>query len=253
VGEYRIIVGALFDRLVEAVDCLDYPVATLIAADLKAQIDEGSERPADFQEVVHEHLGRLQIDQVTDRAFQEFDQVKEACFEEFNTFVELFHTTMSQHLLDRLREEEDRRIRKSLLLILSSFAEEIIPDLARRMANAEWYYLRNLIHILGESGSEAAVRPVASQLEHRDPRVRRAALVALTQLDSPRAMRFVVRVLEEDKGANSRDHDQVRVEAARYLSRCPHPAARHALRQGVLSRRPAVAHACRELLRGEAV
>jgi hypothetical protein len=247
-GDFELVVEALFTRLTDAIDQSDYELATLIAGDLRKQCSHLSERPRDFKQVIWTHLGRLDLAAITDRAFTEIESIKTRCFDGFNTFLKIFQGAIAPHLLDRLDDEEDRAVRRSILRILGSFADDLIPELLTRLDSSHWYYVRNIVHLLGQSGSEEAVRPLTMQLQHKDARVRREALVALRSLGSQRCIPFVARLLADDAPPASQDNDQVRVEAARCLARFPVEAATAALRKGVLSKRPTVANACRRFL-----
>jgi len=247
-GDFELVVEALFTRLTDAIDRSDYELATLIAGDLRTQCSRDSNRPREFKQVIWTHLGSLDLTAITDRAFAEIESIKTQCFDEFNTFLKIFQGAISPHLLDRLQGEQDRAVRRSILRILGSFADDLIPELLSRLDSTHWYYVRNIVHLLGQSGSEEAVRPLTMQLQHKDSRVRREALVALRNLGSQRCIPFVARLLADDAPPASQENDQVRVEAARCLANFPVEAATAALRKGVLSKRPAVADACRRYL-----
>lgn len=248
INEFRRVVDGLFERLVAAIDGSDYELATLIATDLRRQCSRESDRPKEFKQVIWTHLGRLDLAGITDRAFAQIESMKAQYFDEFHAFLKVFQGAIAPHLLDRLEHEEDRAVRRSILRILASFTDELIPELMARLDSQHWYYVRNIVHLLGQSGSPEAVRPLTLQLQHKDPRVRREALLALANLDSPRCIPFVARLLTDDTIAASPENDQVRVEAARCLARFPQEAADSALRKGVLSKRPTVADACRRIL-----
>ena len=247
-GDFEPVVDALFSRLTDAIDQLDYEVATLIASDLRAQCSRLSERPREFKQVIWTRLGRLDLAAITDRAFTEIEAIKTQCFDEFNTFVKVFQGAIAPHLLDRLENEQDRTVRRTILRILGSFTDELIPELLTRLDSSHWYYVRNIVHLLGQSRSEEAVRPLTMQLQHKDSRVRREALLALRNLGSPRCIPFVARLLADETPTVSAENDQVRVEAARCLASFAGDAATAALRKGVLSRRPVVADTCRRFL-----
>jgi hypothetical protein len=248
-NEFCRIVDVLIDRLAAAIDACDYELATLIVTDLRSQCRRDKNRTKEFKQAIWTHLGKLDLAAITDRAFAELELMKAQYFDEFNAFLKVFQGAIAPHLLDRLEHEEDRAVRHSILRILASFTDELIPQLLARLDNEHWYYVRNIIHLLGQSGSTEVVRPLTLQLQHKNPRVRREALIALGNLASPRCIPFVARTLTDDSLAASADNDQVRVEAARCLARFPQDAAVNAIRKGLLSKRPMVANACRRILR----
>ncbi len=245
---FREVVAALGGRLTRAVEEQDFDLATLISADLKHHCRTDSPRPEGFKQMIRQQLGAIGVEEMVDRALGEVRNVEAAWSETFHAFLSIFERVIAPHLLDRLREEEDRRVRRTIMATLARFAADLVPELIRRLDRAPWFYARNLVHLLGESGSEEAVRPLTLALGHADARVAKEAIVALREINSPRALPFVIKALTVARGGATADHDRVRVEAARYLAHNRSPAAIEALRKGVLSQRPAVAEACRRLL-----
>ncbi len=55
-------------------------------------------------------------------------------------------------LLDALSEETDSSVRKFLLYVLSSFDDEIFPEVIRRLSDPRWYVVRNMMYIIREAG-----------------------------------------------------------------------------------------------------
>ena len=242
------VVAALGERLTRAVEEQDFALATLISGDLKYHCGLESPRPERLKQSIRQQLGSIGIEEMVDRALGEVRNVEAAWTEAFHTFLSVFERAIAPHLLDRLRIEEDRRVRRTMMATLSRFAGDLVEELTRRLDGAPWFYARNLVHLLGDSGSEEAVRPLALALGHPDPRVAKEAILALQRIDSPRALPFVIKALACERTGATADHDRVRVEAARYLARHRTPAVVEALRNGVLSPRPTVAEACRRLL-----
>jgi len=242
------IVEALGERLTRAVEEQDFTLAALISADLKLRGGPDSSRPEPLKQTIRQQLGAIGVKEMVDRALGEVRTAETAWSEAFHTFLSIFERAIAPHLLDRLRIEEDRRVRRTIMATLSRFAGDLVVELTRRLDGAPWFYARNLVHLLGDSGSEEAVRPLALALHHRDARVSKEAIVALQKIDSPRAIPFVIKTLTVERGGATGDHDRVRTEAARYLAHHRSPSAINALRKGVLSPRSTVAEACRRFL-----
>jgi len=242
------IVEALGERLTQAVTEQDFALATLISTDLKHHCGPDSLRPEPLKQTIRRGLGNIGVEEMIDRALGEVRNLEAAWSESFHTFLSTFERAIAPHLLDRLRVEDDRRVRRTIMATLSRFAGDLVAELTRRLDGAPWFFARNLVHLLGDSGSEEAVRPLAIALQHSDARVIKEAIVALQKIDSPRAIPFMIKILTAERGGGSTDHDRARVEAARHLAHYRSPTAVEALRKGLLSPRPAVAEACRRFL-----
>lgn len=78
-------------------------------------------------------------------------------------------------LLDRLAASEQRAERRWLLDRLVAIGPGIGPAVARRLRDAPWYLVRNLLYLLRQTGSGADIDPDL-YLTHEDPRVRIEAL-----------------------------------------------------------------------------
>ena len=55
-------------------------------------------------------------------------------------------------LFDALSEEIDPSVRKFLLHVLSSFGDEVLPEVIRRLHDQQWYVVRNMIYLIREVG-----------------------------------------------------------------------------------------------------
>ena len=246
--EFATVVVALGERLTQAVAEQDFAVAALISADLKHHGSPESPRPEPLKQTIRQQLGAIGVETMVDRAIAEVHHVEAAAAETFHRFLSIFEGAITGHLLDRLRVEEDRRVRRTIMETIAGFAADVVEELTRRLDGAPWYYARNLVHLLGDSGAEEAVRPLTLALRHADLRVAKEAIVALQRIGSPRALPFVIKGLTGERAGATADHDRLRVEMARYLANHPTPSAIEALRKAVLSPRPAVAEACRRFL-----
>ena len=97
----------------------------------------------------------------------------------------------------------DRRIFFDALVTLNAG----VPALIHMLGDARWYVARNAADLLGEMAAEPALGPLAELLKHDDDRVRRAAITALSKLQSPKAV-DALRTALRDSSA------QVRMQAA---------------------------------------
>ncbi len=115
-------------------------------------------------------------------------------------------------LLDRLTTSEDRAERRWLLDRLVAVGPAIGPAVARRLTDAPWYLIRNLLYLLRQTGTGADLEPEA-YLGHEDPRVRVEAVRLFAA--SPERERVLTVAL--------RDHDPLVVSAGLALAAdaCP--------------------------------
>jgi HEAT repeat protein len=109
-----------------------------------------------------------------------------------------------------LAEERDRQVRARMCQVLAKVGPSIVPVLLEWLEDPRWYLVRNLVHVLGKIGDEAAFGPVVTLLSHPHARVRIESVRALALIAPARAAAPLVTV--------SRDVDpEVRLEAVHAL------------------------------------
>jgi HEAT repeats len=115
-----------------------------------------------------------------------------------------------QELIALLGEERDRQVRARMCQVLAKVGPSIVPTLVGCLDDPRWFLVRNVVHILGKIGDDAAFNPVVRLLGHPHMRVRIEALRTLALMAPARAARPILPL--------SRDADpEVRLEAVRAL------------------------------------
>jgi HEAT repeat protein len=85
-------------------------------------------------------------------------------------------------LLDTLADEDTRRVRQRLLQILTALGDSAIDAVLGRLDDERWYFLRNLLLLLGEGGDEQQIASVIPLTAHEDVRVRSQAIDTIIKL-----------------------------------------------------------------------
>lgn len=103
---------------------------------------------------------------------------------------------------DRLATEDDVGGRKTLNNILVRMGKEIVPQLLERLSDERWYVVRNTVRILGEIGESHGVEDaLRSPLVHKDPRVRKETVRALSMIRGPETINLMKSVLDDSDGS----------------------------------------------------
>ena len=98
-----------------------------------------------------------------------------------------------KYLLQLLAESAELKSRKSLIAAVVSVGKDAVPFVAAELAmDKPWYYLRNLVLILGEIGARETAGIVKNFLYHPDKRVRKEAINALIHFGDPPAFGHLV-------------------------------------------------------------
>lgn len=154
-----------------------------------------------------------------------------------------------ENLFDRLREATDRSERRAIVTLLKNQGDSILPRVAARLRDPAWYFVRNLLHLLGLFHAEESARLVIPLLRHTDLRVVKEALTTLSRIGSRQTTPFIAQLLLTEPTLPSRHSDDLRASAARALTHLDDPRAAQALQRGTRSRRAAVVQACAGALR----
>ena len=84
-----------------------------------------------------------------------------------------------QEFIALLGEERDRQVRARMCQVLAKVGPSIVPTLMGWLEDPRWFLVRNVVHVLGKIGDDAAFNPVVRLLGHPHMRVRIEALRTL--------------------------------------------------------------------------
>ena len=129
-----------------------------------------------------------------------------------------FGDPLAKLLLNRLAVEEEQSTRKILFEALISQGEAALPAIVATLNNDRWSVLRNAAQLLGEIRAAAAIEPLRDLLHHRDLRVRREALRALTRIGGNSVIAIIAKILQGDDS-------ELRRQAMLCLGAIKNPAA----------------------------
>ncbi len=104
---------------------------------------------------------------------------------QLHALLTLLGRPAAQYLVVCLELEADRTRRVHLLAALQAIGRNAVPALVDALASPQWYLVRNALDLLAEIGHGPAFPHTALALQHRDARVRKAALRAVSALGVP--------------------------------------------------------------------
>jgi HEAT repeat protein len=90
--------------------------------------------------------------------------------------------TIISGLLETLAIEDSRRVRQRLVRMLASMGGDVVEILKDHLDDPRWYFVRNLVLIIGEAGDASLVPSLEVTLSHEDFRVRRETVLALMRM-----------------------------------------------------------------------
>jgi len=152
------------------------------------------------------------------RVYREGTTEYEAC----QRLLAALGESMMSPMLEILADEPDMTARKAMVDLLSGMAGEHIDQLTARVGDPRWYFVRNVVAILGSTHGSAILPAMERTLRHSDARVRRETIRALTGIQDRLASEMLVAALEDSDAQNVQ-------LAARYLGTGKVRGAVHAL------------------------
>jgi len=94
-------------------------------------------------------------------------------------------------LLDALSEETDSSVRKFLLHVLSSFGDEVFPEVIRRLNDRRWYVVRNMMYIIREAGGIKYVRYVRRFARDKNEKICFEAVKTLMHFQTSDSLSYI--------------------------------------------------------------
>ncbi len=113
-------------------------------------------------------------------------------------------------LLEVLADEPDMSARKALVELVAGMAAEHLQELGAALGDSRWYFVRNVVSILGSTRQSSALPYVERTLRHPDARVRRETIRSAAGIADRRSHELLTAALYDDDGQNVQ-------LAARYL------------------------------------
>ena len=104
--------------------------------------------------------------------------------------------------LEVLADEPDMAIRKSLMDLMSSMSTLHIDDLGERVSDPRWYFVRNVVNLLGTTHKVEALPHLHRTLRHADARVRRETIRAVSGIRDRFSEEMLIAALNDDDAQN---------------------------------------------------
>lgn len=205
------IMALLEDGLDLVIERGDYDVAA-DAAESIVQVLKGADLEADRRDRLSAALGRLaepsQLAAVVRamRVYRLGTPEYDAC----QRLLTALGEGMIDPMLEVLADEPDMTVRKGMVDLLSGMALGYIDELSARVSDPRWYFVRNVVAILGSTRKSAILPALGRTLRHPDARVRRETIRALTGVPDRLATEMLVAALDDSDAQNVQ-------LAARYL------------------------------------
>ncbi len=113
------------------------------------------------------------------------------------SYLSIMEREATEALLELLAEEQDRSTRKAYLDFVKDLGKNQILLIGERLADARWYYVRNIVSILGESKADQAIAFLSKAAGHTDVRIRQEVVKGLISIGGKKAASILAKFLDD--------------------------------------------------------
>ncbi len=107
-------------------------------------------------------------------------------------------TTTIERLLDRLRDSHNRSERSRIIQVVTRIGDSALPSVVERLnQEGPWYYIRNLLLLLGRIGNSEHMEILERFLKGDDFRIQREAVLAIQNIGGDKAGRVLLNRLDD--------------------------------------------------------
>lgn len=100
-------------------------------------------------------------------------------------------------LLEALSHEESRPIRVHLLGMLAAIGDQALPEIRKHLRDKRWFFVRNLVWIIGEIGDPRFIPHLGIIVKHPDVRVRRETVRSMSRLRNEATSKVLLSAVDD--------------------------------------------------------
>lgn len=216
----------------------EFSLAARIAKAFKEQLIAKSEYTPKYKERIERGMKELGSIEKIRKLIYALNNIKKESEEikSINSYLTLIdRKSIISSLLEILATEKDMTVRKLVSGILINFSRYDISLIGRRVSDPRWFFVRNIVEILGLIRSEEALPYLDVALKHADTRVRKETIRALGIIGGQKALELLLSTLKDSDVA-------IRQMGAKWIGSTRNPQAIAPLSQIIQKRDPFYRH-----------
>jgi HEAT repeat protein len=209
---------ALFSGVVHQLEDLLIYLLKKKDFDFAGQIIEAFHRPVEpaFRPRMMEALKKTAPRNIIVLAIEDLrKQPKEsAAYQSAYAYVSTLSAQAVDIILELLATEEDKTKRIFLLELVKDIGRDQIALLGERLSDGRWYFVRNIVTLLGESKSDQAIAMLRKAADHEHIRIREEVIRSLVSIGGKKAAAVMAKFLRDKD-------DAIQMAAIRAFSELP--------------------------------
>ncbi len=107
---------------------------------------------------------------------------------------------VTEVLLELLAEESDRSARGFLMALLKDLGKNQLMVIGEHLSDERWYFVRNIVNILGQSKTDHALAFLHRVANHKDARIRQEVIKGLISIGGKKAAGLLAKFLNDKEG-----------------------------------------------------
>jgi hypothetical protein len=204
--------AAAFQRFVElAVEEADLPRANALIARLREIAGRRAAECADFQAVAEEAIREIGRPSFLGQLAPVLNAQADIDPAVLTSFLVQLGPGAAPSVCDLLGQINHMKYRRALCEALAVSCRNDVEVLIARLNDPRWYVIRNVVYVLGRIAHQGVERALDRALRHEDVRVRKEAVRALGNIESPTSRAFLIAAFKDSDAG-------VRIQAAMTLA-----------------------------------
>jgi len=113
------------------------------------------------------------------------------------SYLSTLEREVTEVLLELLAEETERTAREFLMDLLKNLGKNQLMVIGEHLSDARWYFVRNLVSILGESKTDQAIAFLHRVADHKNVRIRQEVVKGLISIRGRKAAILLAKFLND--------------------------------------------------------
>ncbi len=113
------------------------------------------------------------------------------------SYLSVLEREVTEVLLELLAEETDRSAREFLIDILKNLSKNQLMLIGEHLSDERWYFVRNIVSILGESKTDDAIAFLFRVAGHKNVRIRQEVIKGLLSIGGKKAAGLLAKFLND--------------------------------------------------------
>jgi HEAT repeat protein/PBS lyase HEAT-like repeat-containing protein len=197
--------AAAFQRFIElALEDGDVSRANQLLARLRGIAARKAESRAEFREIAEEVIREIGRPSFLAQIAPTLNAHPEIDPSVLIDFLVQLGPSAAPSICDLLGQVNHMKFRRALCEALSVSCKDDVEVLIARLNDSRWYVIRNVVYVLGRIAHQGVERALDRALHHEDVRVRKEAVRALGNIESPTSRALLVSAFRDpDAGVRS--------------------------------------------------